>query len=77
MSYRGGVLGNGEAQMRLYWLRMRDGLGFLDVRVEVEALAELSSSIRGGAIGKALSWGRGGAKTDRDPDSDRRMVQGV
>lgn len=53
---------------------MKNGLGLSSARaVRAEALAKFSTSVRAEAMG----WAAGGAYTDRDPGSDRRMVQRV
>lgn len=54
---------------------MKDGLALLATWaiVGAEVLANLRGSIRAGGGG----WAAEGSQTDRDPGSDRRMVQGV
>lgn len=69
--------------MRLCWLgrqwSMKNGLAYSSARaiVGTEALADLRGSVGAGATGGDLGWAAGGAHTNRDPDSDRRMVQRV
>lgn len=62
--------------MSLCWLghewSMKDGLGF-----GAEALSELRGRFGAGAMGGVLGRAAGGAYTDWDPGSDRRMVQRV
>lgn len=58
---------------------MKDGLAFSVARaiVGAEPLAELRGSVGAGAMGRVLGWAAGCTHTDREPGSDRRMVQRV
>lgn len=60
---------------------MKDRLAFLFAGaraiVGAEALAELRGCVGAGAMGRVWGWAAGGTHTDRDPGSDRRMVQRV
>lgn len=56
---------------------MKDGFALLVVTTIIMTLAKLWARGRGGAVGGSLSWAAGGSNTDRDPGSDRRMVQRV
>lgn len=58
---------------------MKDRLAFSGARaiVGAEPLAGLRGSVGAGAIGRGLGWAAGCTHTDREPGSDRRMVQRV
>lgn len=81
MGCRGAMHRSVEARARLCWLSrywtMKEGLAFSGAIVWAEASAGLGGRFGAWAIGRVWGGAAGGTHTDRDPGSDRRMIQRV